>query len=382
MTHFLCSAVHPSNFSTRQQPITLSAFKLAVLWRAALIGAMALTAAACGEATTKADAGADGAPSQEAGEVNVYSGRHYDSDIVLFDTFTEETGIKVNVIEAGGDALIERIAREGDASPADLFITADAGILWRGEQRGIFRSNDNEALKARVPAQFRHPEGKWYGLSKRARIIIYNREMGLPEGFSRYDDLADPANAGTICVRSSSNIYNQSLLASIIAHEGEAAAEDWARGVVANFARKPQGNDTSQIEAVAAGQCRLGIVNSYYVARFIGSDDADKATIGDKLGVLFPDQSGRGTHINISGAGILTHAPNAANAEALLAFLLRDESQQAFAIGNNEYPVVASVAPSGPVAALGAFRTDDLPVAALGANQHAAVQIFDRVGWP
>ncbi len=358
--------------------------KPAALWRAALIGAMALTAAACGEATREADVspGTDDTPSQQAGEVNVYSGRHYDSDIILFDTFTEETGIKVNVIEAGGDALIERIAREGDASPADLFITADAGILWRGDQRGIFRSNDNEALKARVPAQFRHPEGKWYGLSKRARIIIYNREMGLPEGFNAYDDLAAPANAGTICVRSSSNIYNQSLLASIIAHEGEAAAEDWARGVVANFARKPQGNDTSQIEAVAAGLCRLGIVNSYYVARFVGSDDADKAAIGDKLGVLFPDQSGRGTHINISGAGILAHAPNAANAETLLEFLLRDESQQAFAIGNNEYPVVASVAPSGPVAALGSFRADNLPVAALGANQHAAVQIFDRVGWP
>ncbi len=382
MTHPLSPAVHLSNFSIRQRPITLSAFKPAALWRAALIGAMALTAAACGEATREAVASVDDAPSQEAGEVNVYSGRHYDSDIVLFDTFTEETGIKVNVIEAGGDALIERIAREGDASPADLFITADAGILWRGEQRGIFRSNDNEALKARVPAQFRHPEGKWYGLSKRARIIIYNREMGLPEGFSRYDDLADPANTGTICVRSSSNIYNQSLLASIIAHEGEAVAEDWARGVVANFARKPQGNDTSQIEAVAAGLCRLGIVNSYYVARFIGSDDADKAAIGDKLAVLFPDQEGRGTHINISGAGILTHAPNAANAEKLLEFLLRDESQRAFAIGNNEYPVVASVAPSGPVAALGTFRADDLPVAALGANQHTAVQIFDRVGWP
>jgi iron(III) transport system substrate-binding protein len=382
MTHLLSPTVHPSNFSTRQLPSSLSAFNPAALWRAALIGAMALTAAACGEATTEADASADDAPSQEAGEVNVYSGRHYDSDIVLFDTFTEETGIKVNVIEAGGDALIERIAREGDASPADLFITADAGILWRGEQRGIFRNNDNEALKARVPAQFRHPQGKWYGLSKRARIVIYNREMGLPEGFSTYDDLADPANTGTICVRSSSNIYNQSLLASIIAHEGEAAAENWARGVVANFARKPQGNDTSQIEAVAAGLCRLGIVNSYYVARFIGSDDADKAAIGDKLAVLFPDQEGRGTHINISGAGILTHAPNAANAEKLLEFLLRDESQRAFAIGNNEYPVVASVAPSGPVAALGTFRADDLPVAALGANQHTAVQIFDRVGWP
>ncbi len=387
MTHLTSSAAQTFKSLIRlltpyQRPIALPALNTAVLWRTTLTGAMALTAAACGEVQPETDAGADNAPSQEASEVNVYSGRHYESDITLFNTFTEKTGIKVNVIEAGGDALIERVVREGDASPADLFITADAGILWRAEQREIFRSNNNEALKARVPAQFRHPEGKWYGLSKRARIIIYNKEMGLPEGFRNYDDLANSDNVETICVRSSSNIYNQSLLASIIAHEGEAVAEAWARGVVANFARKPQGNDTSQIEAVAARLCRIGIVNSYYVARFVGSDDADKAAIGDKLGVLFPNQEGRGTHINISGAGILTHAPNAANAERLLEFLLRDESQEAFAIGNNEYPVVASVAPSGPVAALGAFRADDLPVATLGANQHSAVQIFDRVGWP
>ncbi|MHA7872014.1 MAG: extracellular solute-binding protein, partial [Hyphococcus sp.] len=211
------------------------------------------------------------------GEVNVYSGRHYDSDIALYDAFTDETGIRVNVIEAGGDALIERIAREGEASPADLFITADAGILWRAEQRGAFRSIDNEALADRVPAQFRHPQGQWFGLSKRARIVIYNKNEGLPEGLSTYADLADPAYRGMICVRSSSNIYNQSLLASRIAHDGEAAAEAWARGVVANFARRPQGNDTSQIEAVAAGLCRLGIVNSYYVARYAGSDNPERA---------------------------------------------------------------------------------------------------------
>ncbi len=349
--------------------------------RMALWGAVMLAAAACGQAPREADSDNAATP-RDAGEVNVYSGRHYDSDIALFDAFTEETGIKVNIIEAGGDALIERITREGDASPADLFITADAGILWRAEQRGVFRSVDNETLKARVPAQFRHPEGKWFGLSKRARIVIYNKEMGLPEGLSTYAGLADPAYKGMICVRSSSNIYNQSLLASYVAHEGEEAAEGWARGVVANFARKPQGNDTSQIEAVAAGLCRLGIVNSYYVARFIGSDDPAKAAIGEKIGVLFPDQEGRGTHINISGAGVAAHAPNAANAEKLLEFLLTDESQEAFAKGNNEYPIVTSVEPSGPVAALGSFRADDLPVAALGANQNTAVRIFDRVGWP
>ena len=172
----------------------------------------------------------------------------------------QETGIKVNYIEAGGDSLIERISQEAEASPADIFITADAGILWRADQRDVFRAVANPALEERVPAQYRHPEGKWFGLSKRARIVIYNKEQGLPEGLETYEDLADPAYRGMICVRSSSNIYNQSLLASIIAHNGAEAAEAWAAGVVANFARKPQGNDTSQIEAVAAGICRLGIV--------------------------------------------------------------------------------------------------------------------------
>ena len=341
-------------------------------------GATVLLAACGGED------GSREAPSQsaDAGEVNVYSGRHYDSDIALFDAFTAETGIGVNVIEAGGDALIERMVQEGETSPADLFITADAGILWRADQRGLFRATDNDALEARVPDQFRHPEGKWFGLAKRARVIVYNKEAGLPEGLENYADLAAPAYEGMICVRSSSNIYNQSLLASIIARQGEAAAEAWAAGVANNFARRPQGNDTAQIEAVAAGLCRLAIANSYYVARLLGSDDSERAAIGESVGVLHPDQDGFGTHVNISGAGVTANAPNPENAERLLEFLLREETQRAFALGNNEYPVVIGVAPAGPIATLDAFREDDLPVAALGENQPAAVRVFDRVGWP
>ncbi len=317
-----------------------------------------------------------------SGEVNVYSGRHYESDIVLFDQFTAETGIKVNYIEASGDALIERIAQEADASPADLFITADAGILWRAEQRDVFRPLNNDAIFARVPAQYRHPEGHWVGLSKRVRIVVYNKEMGLPDGLETYEDLADPAYRGMICVRSSSNIYNQSLLASIIAHHGAQKAEEWAAGVAANFARKPQGNDTSQIEAVAAGLCRLAIVNSYYTARFIGAADPAAAAIGDKIELFFPGQSGRGAHVNISGAGVMKYAPNAKNAERLIEFLLRDETQAAFASGNNEYPVVPGVSAQGPIAAYSDFKADALPVAALGENQAEAVRIFDRAGWP
>ena len=338
---------------------------------------------ACGSEPSGSSHSSDDAHSDAGpGEVNLYSGRHYESDIILFDAFTAETGIKVNVIEAKGDALIERIVREGEASPADIFMTADAGVLWRAETRGVFADTDNPAIEARVPAQFRHPQGKWFGISKRARIVIYNKEAGLPDGLSTYADLADPAYNGMICVRSSSNIYNQSLLASRIAHTGEEAATAWAQGIVNNFGRKPQGNDTSQIEAVAAGLCRLGIVNSYYVARFIGAADEQRAAIGDKIGIIFPDQEGVGSHINISGAGVLKHGANKANAEKLIAFLLRDDSQAAFAQGNNEYPVVPSVNPAANVTALGAFKEDSLPVTALGANQARAIEIFNNVGWP
>ena len=324
----------------------------------------------------------DAAASPDNGDVNLYSGRHYDSDLAIYEAFTKETGIRVNIIEAGGDALIERLAREGEASPADLFITADAGILWRAEQRNLFQPIPAEIVESVVPAHFRHPDDLWVGVAKRARIIIYNKDEGLPDGLADYADLADPAYAGMICVRSSSNVYNQSLLASRIAHDGEAAAEAWARGVVANFARRPQGNDTSQIEAVAAGLCRLGVVNSYYVARYIGVDDEQRAAIGAKIGVFFPDQDGHGAHVNISGIGLMRSAPNKENAQALIAYLLRDDVQSRFAAGNNEYPVVASAPVEGPIATLGAFVEDDLAVAALGEHQPAAVRIFDRVGWP
>ncbi|MFN3961018.1 MAG: Fe(3+) ABC transporter substrate-binding protein [Parvularculaceae bacterium] len=344
--------------------------------RPVIATALILVAAACGRS-----APADAPNTAPPGEVNVYSGRHYDSDLAIFDAFTAETGIKVNVIEAAGDALIERLALEGSASPADLFITADAGMLWRAKQRGVLRKIEDRAVLERTPDHFRDPEGAWVGLSKRARIIIYNKGAGAPAGLDSYEDLADPSLRGMICVRSSTNVYNQSLLAAIIAHRGREAALAWAKGVVANFARAPEGNDTAQIEATAAGLCRLAIVNSYYVARYAGTGDAAKDAIGARIGVIFPDQETTGTHVNVSGAGVARHAPNAAGAEKLLAYLLRDEVQAAFALGNNEYPIVAGVPPSGPVAALGSFREDDLSMAALGENQAEAVKVFDEAGW-
>jgi len=338
-----------------------------------------LLIAACG-GTTPVDAPAP-PPAAAAGEVNIYSGRHYDSDLAIFDAFTAETGIKVNVIEAAGDALIERLALEGAESPADLFITADAGMLWRAKSRGVLRPIADGAVLARAPDHFRDPDGEWVGISKRARVFVYNKEAGAPVGLATYAGLADPALRGAICVRSSTNVYNQSLLAAIVAHEGREAALQWARGVVANFAREPEGNDTGQIEAVAAGLCRLAIVNTYYIARYVGADDPAKAAVGEKIGVIFPNQATTGTHVNISGAGVARYAPNAANAEKLIAYLLRDDVQGAFALGNHEYPVIPGVAAAGPVTALGSFREDDLAIAALGQNQAQAVKIFDEAGW-
>lgn len=347
--------------------------------RALLIALFLTGLAGCGKAP------ADNDPANN-GVVNLYSARHYDNDLVLYRQFSQQTGITVNMIEGRGDGLIERLASEGSASPADIFITADAGILWRADQRGLFQPMKDIVLEAAIPAHLRHPDGHWFGITKRARIIIYDKQAGLPEGITSYESLADPAYRGMICVRPSSNIYNQSLLASIIAAHGEEAGEQWAKGVVANFARKPQGNDSAQIEAVAAGLCRLAIVNSYYVARYTGAADGQAATIGARIGVVFPNQGtadhpARGTHVNISGAGITAHAPNRENARALLRFLLQPEIQPAFAGGNNEYPVHKDVTPSGPVADLGSFVEDDLPMTALGENQRKAVEIFDRSGW-
>lgn len=342
--------------------------------------ALAIVPGGCGRPSNAATP-ASPAAAPSSGEVNVYTARHYDSDLAIYDAFTRKTGIKVNIIEAGGDALIERLAREAEASPADVFITADAGMLWRAEQRGILGKITDDKILARTPAQFRDPQNEWVGLSKRARIIIYNKEKGLPHGVKSYADLADPSLKGMVCVRSSTNVYNQSLLAGIIAHVGDAAAGDWAKGVVENFARKPEGNDTSQIEAVAAGICRVSIVNSYYLARYVGSDDRKMRDIGARVGFIFPNQETTGAHVNISGAGVARFAPHPENAEALLSYLLSDEAQQAFALGNNEYPVVEGVPPTGPVANFGAFVADTIDMSALGEHQSEAVKIFDTAGW-
>ena len=311
--------------------------------------------------------------------VNVYSARHYDTDMAMYERFTEETGIKVNLIEGSSDALIERIKSEGQFSPADMLITVDAGRLWRAEKEGIFQPVDSTVLSERIPAHLRHPEGEWFGLSKRARVIAHKKDMALPAGFGTYEALADEAFRGQVCMRSSGNIYNLSLMASLIDAHGAPAAEAWAKGVVANFARTPQSNDTGQLKAVANGECTITVANTYYLGRLMASTKPEDKALMANLEIVFPNQDGRGTHVNISGAGVTKYAPNRENAIRFLEYLTSDFAQRLFAEGNNEYPISGPT--TGLVAALGKFKRDDLNVSVLGENQMEAVKVYDRAGW-
>ena len=315
------------------------------------------------------------------GEVNVYTSRHYKFDDQLYADFTAATGVQVNVIEGKGDELMERMKAEGANSPADVFVTVDAGMLWRAEQAGLFQPTQSDLLTARIPENLRHPDGLWYGFSKRARVFVIDADKVDPALVQRYEDLARPELKGQICIRSSSNIYNLSLLGSIIANDGLEAAEAWAKGVVANMAREPEGGDTDQIKGVAAGACAVAVTNTYYFVRLLTSDKPEEAEMAKKLTLVFPNQEDRGTHVNVSGAGVAANAPNRENAVKLLEFLAGDAAQGYFAQGNNEYPVVEGVAPNAAVVALGQFKEDPINVAQLGQNQPEAQKVFDRAGW-
>jgi iron(III) transport system substrate-binding protein len=314
--------------------------------------------------------------------LNVYSSRHYQTDEALYGNFTKQTGIKINRIEASEDALIERIRNEGARSPADVLITVDAGRLWRAEQLGLFQPVKSAVLESRIPASFREPAGNWFGFSLRARVIAYDKAKVKPGDIATYEQLAEPRWKGKICARSGSNIYNLSLLAAIIEHVGEAKAEEWARAVRANLARDPRGGDTDQLKAVAAGECELAISNQYYWARLARSTKPDERALAERVGVIFPNQKTWGTHVNVSGAGVMRNAPNRANAVRFLEYLASDEAQRYFADGNNEWPVVATARIDNPaLAALGELTYDPLNVAVLGRNQPLAQKLFDRVGW-
>lgn len=318
---------------------------------------------------------------QGGGVLNLYSARHYDTDNALYQSFTDATGIQINLIEAEADPLIERIKSEGANSPADILMTVDAGRLWRAEQDGLFQPIQSDILNQAVPENLRHPEGLWYGLSKRARVIIYNKEQVNPAELSTYEELADPKWRGQILVRSSTNIYNQSLTGSILEANGPEATEEWVRGLVANFARPPEGNDTSQIQACASGVGNLAIANTYYLIRLAKSDDPADREVAEKVSIFFPNQRDRGTHVNISGAGVLKTAPNREAAIRFLEHLVSQESQEIFAQGNNEYPVLAGVTLDPVLASYGEFKEDALNASIFGRNNEEALRIMDRGGW-
>jgi iron(III) transport system substrate-binding protein len=316
-----------------------------------------------------------------ANELTLYSHRHYESDDALFAAFTKQTGIKVNVVKAGADELIERLKAEGANTRADILITADAGRLVRAEKEGLLQPVRSKSLEDRIPASLRDPEGHWFGFTKRARVIIYAKDRVKPSDLSTYEDLADSKWRGRILARSSANIYNQSLLASVIAHQGQAKAQEWARAVRGNMARPPQGSDRDQLRAVAAGLGDVAIVNTYYFGLLVNSTEAADREAAAKLAVFFPNQNDRGTHVNISGAGITKASKNRAAAVKLLEFLASDEAQKVFPLETSEYPVVPSVEWSALQESWGKFKDDTLNLSVLGELNEEAVRTFNRAGW-
>ncbi len=319
-----------------------------------------------------------------AAEVNVYSGRHYDTDAQLYSDFTEATGIEVNLIEGDAEELAERIRIEGANSPADVFITVDAGRLYRADQAGLFQPTSSAVLDEAIPAHFRHPDGHWFGYTTRMRVIYYNKERIDPALVQNYEDLARPELAGEVCIRTGSNIYNLSLLGSLIEHHGEEEARDWAASVVENFARPPEGGDTDQIRGVGTGECGVALGNHYYFARLMASDDAADQEVVENTGIILPNQDNRGAHANISGAGVVATAPNPENAVAFLEYLASPEAQTYFIAGNNEFPTVTGVEFENPLLEeMGVMdaKVDAIPVHLYGVHQPLAQVIMDEVGW-
>lgn len=320
---------------------------------------------------------------QAGEEVNLYSSRHYDTDERLYSDFEEATGIKVNRLEDNANALMARMTSEGANSPADVFLSTDAGRLWMAEQKGLLQSVETDTLSERVPTHLRHPDGKWFGFSMRARIIFYDKERVDPADLQTYQSLADSKLKGLICTRSSSNIYMLSLMASMIDHLGKDEAEEWAKAVYDNRARDPEGGDTDQLRGIVSGQCGIAIANTYYFARSLRKEVKGLAHPEEtgKIGVIFPNQESWGAHVNISGGGVAKHAPNRENAIKFLEYLTSEQAQAYFSQGNDEYPIVEGAPMSENVSSLGAFKADEINLDVLGRNQAEAQMIYDRVGY-
>ena len=314
-------------------------------------------------------------------ELNIYSARKEALIKPLLDRFGEATGTQINLVTGKGDALLTRLQSEGLNSPADLLLTVDAGRLYRAQQAGILQPMISKRLNAAIPQHLRSIDDQWFGLSVRARVIVYAKDRVGVEQLSTYEALAEPRWRGKICVRSSSNIYNQSLVASMLATEGMQYTEAWLGGLVANFARTPAGGDRDQIKAVAAGLCDVAIVNSYYLGGMLRSSDPAQLEAASSVGLFWPNQDGRGTHINISGAGVTRSSQNPELAAQLIAFLASDESQRWYAGMNNEFPVRADIEVSETLRTWGVFDADQLNVTELGRNNANAIMAMDRAGW-
>lgn len=323
------------------------------------------------------------AAAQPRGEIAIYSSRHYDTDRELYDTFTRETGIAIRLIEGDADQLIQRIRTEGANSPADVVITVDAARLARAREAGILRPVRSTVLDSRIPANLRDPDGYWFGVSKRARVVMYDRQAGAPAGLARIEDLADPRFRGQICVRSSGHSYNTSLTGAVLAANGVEATEAWARGLVANFARPPQGGDRDQFRAIPAGQCKIAISNTYYLGAMLTSARAEDRALAERIGVVFLNQGtgDRGQHVNISGAGVVQTSRNVEGATRFIEYLTSPRAQEIFAVGNMEYPVVADAPVHPALAAFGTFREDSLNAGTYGGNAAEALRIMQRAGW-
>ena len=318
--------------------------------------------------------------------LNLYSARHYQTDEALYANFTKATGIKINRIDADDAGILARLKSEGTASPADVILLVDAARLWRGEADGLFQPVRSAVLEQRLPANL-HGEDKgqgpaWFGFSTRARVIVYNKVSVKRDDVDTYEELADGKNKGKVCTRSGSHPYNLSLFGAVLQHLGEPATEAWLKGVVDNMARAPKGGDTDQIKAVASGECQVALTNTYYLARMMRSTNPDDRAVVEKVGVVFPNQSSWGTHVNIAGAGVAKNAPNRAAAVQFLEYLASDSAQAYFADGNNEWPAVKAVRTTNPaLTALGDFKAETIPVALIGQNQARVQQMLDRVGY-
>jgi iron(III) transport system substrate-binding protein len=321
--------------------------------------------------------------------VNLYSARHYSTDEALYSNFTKQTGIRINRVDADDAGIMARLKAEGTASPADVILLVDAARLYRGEADGLFQPIRSKVLEDAIPTNLRAQPAadggiSWFGFSTRARVIVYDKIALKKSDVDTYEKLASPELKGKLCIRSGSHPYNLSLFGAVTEHLGEAKAEQWLKGVVANLARDPKGGDTDQIKAVAAGECAVAVTNSYYLARMMRSNNPADRAASERVGVVFPNQNSWGTHLNIAGGAVAKHAKNRENAVKLLEYLASPEAQNYFANGNNEWPAAKGVKADNPALASmtgGSFKSETIPIGTVGANQAKVQQMLDRVGF-